>query len=127
MVLAVVVAPEGALQSRLNAVVVASGSVDVEPRVPVAMRKLSGAKSSQPEVLTLVHIKRDFPPSVTDVGLATSVAYGFAGVVVAVGGVTGGFVGCVCCVGAGCVVPKSLPSSCPRVLPRELSGFLLPE
>ena len=109
--LAVVVAPVGALQVRTNGVVVASGRVDVEPRVPVAMRKLSGAKSSQPEVLTLAHMRRDFPPSATDVGFAMSVAYGFAGVVVAVGGVTGGFVGGVCCAGAGGLVPKSLPSS----------------
>src|SRR3989344_2728312 len=33
-----VVAPDGALQSRTNGVVVESGSVDVEPRVPVAKR-----------------------------------------------------------------------------------------
>ena len=106
-----VVAPDGPLQSRLNAVLVASGSVDVEPRVPVAIKKLSGAKSSQPDVLTLVHIKRDFPPVATVEGFATRVAYGFAGVDVALGGVTGGLAGCADCAGAGAGGPKSLPSS----------------
>ena len=87
------VAPDGALQVRANGVVVASGSVEVEPRVPVAIRKLSGAKSSQPEVLTLDQMRRDFPPAVTVAGFATSVAYGFAAVDVATGGATGGVVG----------------------------------
>src|SRR3989344_683730 len=45
-----VVAPEDALQSSVNRVVVARASVDVEPRVPVAIKKRSGAKSSQSEV-----------------------------------------------------------------------------
>ena len=88
-----VVAPVGALQVRANGVVVASGSVEVEPRVPVAIRKLSGAKSSQTDVPTLDQIRRDFPPVATDVGFAMSVAYGFAGVDVEMGGVTGGFAG----------------------------------
>jgi len=52
-----------------------------------------------------------------------SVAYGFAGVDVATGGVTGGFVGDVCCVGAGCVVPKSLPSSWPSAAKGLLLGL----
>ena len=117
------VAPDGALQVRANGVVVASGSVDVEPRVPVAIRKSSGARSSQSDVPTLDHVRRDFPPAATDVGFAMSVAYGFAGVDVEMGGVTGGFTGCVGCVGAGDEVPNIFPSSWPSAAKGLLFGL----
>ena len=115
-------APVGALQWSANGVVVASGSVDVEPRVPVAIRKLSGAKSSQPEVLTLDQMRRDFPPAVTVAGFATSVAYGFAAVDVATGGATGGVVGVVGA-GAGAEVPNIFPSSWPSAAKGLLLGL----
>ena len=106
------VAPEGAAQSSTNLVVVASASVEVEPDVPVAIKNLLGAKSSQLEVLMLDQMRRDFPPCETVVGFAMSVAIGFGGVVVALGGVmggiTGGIVGFVCC---DCDMPKNFPSA----------------
>ena len=121
VVCADVVAPEGAAQSSTNLVVVASASVEVEPVVPVAIKNLLGAKSSQLDVLMLDQMRRDFPPCGTVVGFAISVAIGFGGVVVAlggvIGGITGGIVGLVCC---DCDMPKNLPSapmSPPRVFP----------
>ena len=110
VVCAEVVAPDGALQLSVNCVVVASASVDVEPLIPVAIAMSPGAKSPQLEVLTLDQMSCDFRPFKTAIGSATSVAKGFAGVDVAVGGVTGGLIG-VTGVGAGELVPKSLPSS----------------
>ena len=100
------VAPDVALQFSVNWVVVASGSVDVEPRVVVAIDTLPGAKSSQPDVLTLDQIKRDLPPGKTVDGFAMSVAYGWrtGGVEVGVGvgfGDTGSCVGVGVGVGVG--------------------------
>lgn len=95
-----VVAPDGALQLRVNCVVVASASVEVEPRVPVAIEISPGAKSSQLDVLTLDQMSCAFLPETTTVGCAISVANGFGGVEVALGGLVGGggtgVVGVVC-------------------------------
>ncbi len=85
---------------RVKRVVVASASVEVEPRVPVAIGILPGAKSPQLEVLTLDQMSCDFLPDKTAAGSAMSVAKGLGGVGgVVVGGVVGGVTGVV---GLGC-------------------------